>query len=201
MKKSACAKTSASRQPNRNVSRQGATAQNLAKGMTVEKAMLEAGYSPNYAHDQGYKAVKRPCIQSIFTESCERIIRKREMEFDEIVEPYFDALKAPLIVKSTQLGDAQVPKDPETGKPFPDYRLRMEAADRIVDLFGGKPQEVEMPSEPPKGITIIFQKESNAKAAVVMSPTGRTSIVPEGETKHPTVPVRFVKPNGSNRSA
>ena len=31
-------------------------------GMTVEKAMLDAGYSASYAHDQGYKAVKRPCI-------------------------------------------------------------------------------------------------------------------------------------------
>ena len=70
-----------------------ATAENLANGMTVEKAMLDAGYRPSYAHDQGYKAVKRPCIQSIFTESCDRIMRKREMQSDNIVEPYFDALR------------------------------------------------------------------------------------------------------------
>ena len=138
-----------------------------------------------------------PRFQSAFTDSCERIMRKRQIQFDEIVEPYFDALKAPLIVKSTQLGDAQVPNDPETGKPFPDHALRMDAADRIVDLFGGKPREVEIPSEPPKGITIIFQKESGAKVAMVVNPTGRTSIIPEGETKHPKLPVRFVKPNGS----
>ena len=73
MKKASRPKTSASKRPDHNVCRQRATAQNLAKGMTVEKAMLDAGYSPSYAHDQGYKAVKRPCIQSVFTDSCERI--------------------------------------------------------------------------------------------------------------------------------
>lgn len=197
MKQGSRPKTFASKRPDRNVRRQMATAQNLAKGMTVEKAMLDAGYSPSYAHDQGYKAVKRPCIQSIFTDSCERIMRKRQIQFDEIVEPYFDALKAPLLVKSAQLGDAQLTRNPETGEPFPDYGLRMDAADRIVDLFGGKPREVEMPSEPSKGITIIFQKESGAKVAVVVNPTGRTSIIPEGETKHPPLPVTFRKPNGS----
>lgn len=155
--------------------------------------MLDAGYSPSYVHDQGHKAVKRPCIQSIFTESCERIIRKREMQFDEIVEPYFDALKAPLIVKSTQLGDAQVPKDPETDQPFPDHALRMDAADRIVDLFGGKPREIEMPSEPPKGITIIIQKEASAQVAVVVNPTGRTNIIPGGRRSNPALPVRIIR--------
>jgi hypothetical protein len=180
-----------------NLRRQRTTAENLAQGMKPQEAMVAAGYSPLYVQHQGYKAIKRPCIQSQFTDSCERIMQKREMQFDEIVEPYFDALKAPLIVKSTQLGDAQVPKDPETGEPFPDYRLRMDAADRIVNLYGGKPRDVEMPSEPPKGLTIIFEKESSAKVPVVVNPTGRTSIVPTGETKHPKLPVTFVKPNGS----
>ena len=58
--------------PDRNVHRQQAEAINLAKGMTIEKAMLQADHSPSYSHDQGYKAVKRPCIQSILTNSCER---------------------------------------------------------------------------------------------------------------------------------
>jgi hypothetical protein len=191
MNKASRPKTSVSKRPDRNVRRQRATAQNLAKGMTVEKAMLVAGYSPSYAHDQGYKAVKRPCIQSVFTDSCERILAKRQMQFDELVEPYFDGLKAKVIVKSQQLGDAQ-----ET--EFPDHALRMNAADRLVDLYGGKPRDVEMPTEPPpKGLTIIFQKESSAKVAVVVNPTGRTSIIPEGETKYPKLPVIFRKPNGS----
>ena len=118
------------------------------------------------------------------------------MQFDEIVEPYFDALNAPLIVKNSRLGDAKIPTNPKTGEPFADHALRMDAAYRIVDLFGGKPREIEMPSEPPKKITIIFQKDSSAQVAVVVNPTGRTSIVPEGATTHPKLPVTLVKRNG-----
>jgi len=142
-------------------------AEGLAKGLTQMQAVLEAGYAASTAKKKAYAIVKRPLVQSALTDTCERILAKRKMQFDEIVEPYFDALKAPLIVKSTQLGDAQVPKDLETGQPFPDHALRMDAADRIVDLFGGKPREVEMPSEPQKGLTIIFQKEASAKVAIV----------------------------------
>ena len=163
MKKASRPKTSASKRPDRNVRLQRATAQNLAKGMTVEKAMLDAGYSPSYAHDQGYKAVKRPCIQSQFTESCARLFAKHNLPFDRMVEPFVEALNAPLMVKSTQLGDAYMPLDPKTQKPYPDHALRMEAAGHLIDLHGGKPREVEMPSEPTKGITIIFQKEASAK--------------------------------------
>ena len=197
MKKASRPNPSASKRPDHNVRRQRATAQNLAKGMTVEKAMLDAGYSPSYAHDQGYKAVKRPCIQSVFTDSCERIMAKRQIQFDEIVEPYFDALVAPLIVKSTQLGDAQVPTNPETGDPFPDHAIRMKAAGHLIDLYGGKPREVEMPAAPARGLTIIIRREPTAQAPTVVNPKGLTSIVPTGTTTHPKLPVRFVKPNGS----
>ncbi len=173
-----------------NLRRQRATAENLAKGMGAQEAMVAAGYSPLYAQHQGYKAIKRPCIRSVFTDSCERILAKRQMQFDELVEPYFDGLKAKVIVKSQQLGDAQ-----ET--EFPDHAVRMNAADRLVDLYGGKPREVEMPSEPQKGLTIIFQKEASAKVAVVVNQKDLTRIVPTGETKHPVLPVTFRKPNGS----
>lgn len=100
--------------------------------------MIAAGYSPLYAQHQGYKAIKRPCIQSQFTDSCERIRQQRNIPFDRIVERYFDALDAPLIVKSTRLGGAYIPKDPKTQQPFPDHALRMDAADRIVELYGGQ---------------------------------------------------------------
>jgi hypothetical protein len=173
-------------------------AEGLAKGLTQMQAVQEAGYAASTAQKKAYAIVKRPSVQSALTDCCERIIRKREMQFDEIVEPYFDALKAPLIVKSTQLGDAYVPKDPETQQPYPDHALRMDAADRLIDLYGGKPRDVEMPSEPQKGLTIIFQKEARAKNAVVVNPTGLTSIVPTGETKYPKLPVIFRKPNGHN---
>jgi hypothetical protein len=180
-----------------NLRRQRATQENLAKGMKPQEAMVAAGYSPLYVQHQGYKAIKRPCIQSAFTDSCVRIFEKRNIPFDRIVERYVEALDAPLIVKSAQLGDAYMPLDPKTQKPYPDHALRMEAAGHLIDLHGGKPREVEMPSEPTKGITIIFQKEAGAKVAVVVNPTGRTSIIPTGETTHPKVPVTFRKANGS----
>jgi hypothetical protein len=172
-------------------------AEGLANGLTQVKAVQEAGYAATTAQKNAYAIVKRPSVQSALTDSCERIMQRRQIQFDEIVEPYFDALKAPLIVKSTQLGDAYMPLDPKTQQPYPDHALRMSAADRIVDLYGGKPREVEMPSEPQKGLTIIFEKESSAKVAVVVNPTGRTTIKPTGETTHPPLPVTFVKPNGS----
>ena len=64
-------------------------------------------------------------------------MKEENEEFDAIVRPIVKALKAPLIVKSTQLGDAQIPKDPETGEPFPDHQTRMAAADRLIELYGG----------------------------------------------------------------
>ena len=63
--------------------------------------------------------------------------------------------------------------------------------------YGWKPRDIDVPTEPPKGLTIIIQKEASAKVAVVVNPIGRTSIIPEGETKHPKLPVTFVKPDGS----
>ena len=158
--------------------------------MGAQEAMIAAGYSPLYVQHQGYKAIKRPCIQSAFTDSCERIFQRRNMPFDRIVERYVDALDAPLIVKSMRLGDARIPKDPETQLSYPDHALRMEAAGHLIDLYGGKPREVEMPSERPKGLTIIFEREPRATVAVVVDPTGRTSIIPEGEAKYPKLPVR-----------
>jgi hypothetical protein len=172
-------------------------AEGLAKGLTQMQAVQEAGYAASTAKKKAYAIVKRPLVQSALTDTCERILEKRNMQFDEIVEPYFDALDAPLIVKSTQLGDAYKPTDHDTGKPYPDHATRMDAADRIIELYGGRPRDVELPTESPKGITIIFQKEAASKVAVVVNPTGRTSIVPTGETTHPKLPVIFRKPNGS----
>jgi hypothetical protein len=131
----------------RNLRRQRATKANLAKDLSTKEAMLAAGYSPLYVQHQGYKAIKRPCIQSVFTESCERIMAKRQIQFDEIMEPIFDALKAKVIVKSTQLGDAQE-------VDLPDYPLRMSAADRLIELYGGtlEHKETEKPTAPPLGL-------------------------------------------------
>jgi phage terminase small subunit len=45
--------------------RQRRAAQNLAKGMPQEQALIEAGYSPNYAASKAYKVVKKPYIRSL----------------------------------------------------------------------------------------------------------------------------------------
>jgi hypothetical protein len=123
--------------PGKNRRRQKAAAKNLATGMSQEAAMVEAGYSESYARSHGYAVVKRPYIQSIVTEAVDRVMKEQNMEFDAIVRPLVMALGAPLIVKSTQLGNAQITKDPETGKPFPDHQTRMAAADRLIELYGG----------------------------------------------------------------
>ena len=172
-------------------------AEGLAKGLTQMQAVLEAGYAASTAQKKAYAIVKRPLVQSALTDSCERIMQRRQIPFDRMVELYFDALDAPLVVKSAQLGDAYMPLEPKTQQPYPDHALRMDAADRIIALYGGKPRNVELSADPPKGLTIIFQKESSAQSPIVVTPTGRTSIIPEGETKHPTLPVTFRKANGS----
>lgn len=122
----------------KNPQRQKRTAKNMAKGMSPERAMVEAGYSPNYAASHAYKVVKKPYIQSIFTASLERVMKAQQKEFDAIVKPYVDALDAPLVVKSTMEGIACIAKDPETQEVIPDHDTRMRAADRLVDLYGGK---------------------------------------------------------------
>lgn len=122
----------------RNRERERKTAEYLAQGLAQHQAMIKAGYSPEYAISKGYKVVKRPYIQSIFTEACERILAKRKLKMEALIEPYFEGLQAPLVVKSTMEGIACVAKDPETQEVIPDHEIRMKAADRLVDLFGGK---------------------------------------------------------------
>lgn len=135
--------------PGINRTRQRALALNLAKGMAPEPAMIDAGYSPTTARKKAFQVIRQPVIQSLLTESCQRIMQKREMEFDAVLEAYFDALEAPVIVKSTQLGDVHIPKDPTTGKPFPDHHTRMAAADRLIDLHRPKSTQAEDNQPPP----------------------------------------------------
>lgn len=111
--------------------KQTRAARNVAEGMDAKMALAEAGYSESYAKARGYTVVKRPYIQSILTESCDRIMKRRDLVLDDILEPVFDALNAKVIVKSQQLGDAQEVN-------LPDHQIRMQASDRLVDLYGGQ---------------------------------------------------------------
>lgn len=111
--------------------KQTKAARNITKGMDAKTALIEAGYSESYAKARGYTVVKRPYIQSILTESCDRIMKRRDMVLDDILEPVFEALNAKVIVKSQQLGDAQEVN-------LPDHQIRMQVTDRLVDLYGGQ---------------------------------------------------------------
>jgi phage terminase small subunit len=124
---------SAVKKPSRK-KKQRRAAKNVANGMDATTALIEAGYSESYAKARGYAVVKRPYIQTILTESCDRILKKRDMVLDDILEPVFDALKAKVIVKIQQLGDAQE-------VDLPDHQTRMNAADRLVELYGGTSKE------------------------------------------------------------
>ncbi|UVT19015.1 MAG: terminase small subunit [Nitrospira sp.] len=111
--------------------KQTKAARNLAKGMDAKTALIEAGYSESYAKARGYTVVKRPYIQTILTESCDRIMKRRDLVLDDILEPVFEALSAKVIVRSQQLGDAQE-------VDLPDHQIRMQASDRLVDLYSGQ---------------------------------------------------------------
>jgi phage terminase small subunit len=130
--------TKRAKRPGRNVTRQKKAAKNLAKGMPQVTALIEAGYSADYASAQGYAAVKRPCIQSILTHLVEKVMTRRKMPMERIIEPYLDALDAPMVVKSTTEGIATIARDPDTQEIIPDHDVRMKAADRLTDLYGAK---------------------------------------------------------------
>lgn len=151
-------------QPGRNRKLLEKAAKNLAKGMVVEEALVDAGYSPNTARSHGYKIAKQARLQSIFTDACERIMQKKQKDFDAIVEPYFEALEAKVIVKSQQLGDAQE-------VDLPDHATRMQAADRIVGLYGGgaKPTADDGSGG---SVTIIINQFCAPEESVTIIPKG-----------------------------
>lgn len=111
----------------KNKRRQAAAATNLAQGMNTEEALVDAGYSPITARKNGYAIVREPYIQSILTESCQRIMHKRQIDFDGILEPLFDALKANIVIKVARRGKA-------VQTNVVDHATRMEATGRLVDL-------------------------------------------------------------------
>ena len=48
-------------------------AEGLAKGLTQVQAVEQAGYSPMTAQKKAYAIVKRPMVQSAFTEALEQL--------------------------------------------------------------------------------------------------------------------------------
>lgn len=165
-------------------------AEGLARGFSQRKAVKEAGYSASTAEKKAYAIVKRPLVQSGLTEAVERIMSARNKQFDEIVRPYVDGFDAPVIVKFASEGIVCIAKDPETQEVIPDHDVRIKSADRIVALLGSAPREVEMPAPPPKGLTVIINKDG--ESGQITQPTNRvvdrTKIQPTGEVAEDIMP-------------
>lgn len=142
-----------------NSQRQRKTLQIMASGESVGAAMAKAGYSPYYVHNGAHQFLKRPLVQSLFTEEIRKALEGKNKAFGAMVAPYIDALDAQIIVKSTTEGIACVAKDLFTQEVLPDHRIRMEAADKLIALHGGVPKEVDMPKPPQPGMTIIIARD------------------------------------------
>jgi hypothetical protein len=183
-------KRSQKHQPSRK-QRHIQTAKNLAKGLSPVSAMIEAGYSESYARSQGYTVVKRPYVRSIVTDAIEQVLKVQNKEFVDIIQPYIDGLDAPVVVKSPTDGTASIAVDPDTQQIIPDHDVRIEAADRIIGLYGGVPEEVEIPIPPARGLTVIINKDGGAvqvNRQTNQTSVNRTKIVPTGESNGDVMP-------------
>ena len=156
-------------------------AEGLAKGLTQMKAVEEAGYSPMTAQKKAYAMVKRPMVQSALTEALER----QGMTFERILKPVVDALDATVIAR-TLAGPVKT--------KLPNHRIRLEAHDRLVRLYGGTPRSSEIPPLPAKGLVVIIQKEGGISEKKEPLDVGaRTKIQPQGEAGTNPLRVRITR--------
>lgn len=172
------------KRPTHNSKRQRKAAENLAKGMSQTQALIEAGYSESYAAALGFRAVKRPCIQSILTHLVEKVMARRKMPMEKLIIPYLDALDAPMIVKSTTEGIATIARDPESQEIIPDHDIRMKAADRLTDFYGGRPRGSDdlTGKELTRGLVVIIQRDGPPRDKPPIDVTPK-NIHPTGQAK------------------
>lgn len=134
----------------KNRLRRKAVARYLAMGMKPEKALLEAGYSSTTARKKAYLVIRHPEVQSLLTESVERVLAEEKKQFVDIVRPYVKALGACVVVKSTQLGVAS-----ET--TIPDHSIRMEAANQLTKLYQPRNAEDHEEEAGESGLPVVLQ--------------------------------------------
>ena len=143
-------------------------AEGLARGLSEREAVRQAGYSPMTADTKGYAIVKRPMVQSALTEALER----QGVTFDRILRPAIDALDATVVVR-TIAGPIET--------KLPGHRMRLEAHDRLVSLYGGPPRASETPPLSPRGLVVIIQKEEGLSEKKEPLDVGAgTKIEPQG---------------------
>jgi len=159
-------------------------AENLLAGMGNTEAVRKAGYSPMTAEKAAFQVVRHPYVQSILTEACARVMAKHNKGFDDILEPFVQALDAPVVVKSATEGIACIARDPDTQEIIPDHAIRMKAAEHLVGLHQGKaPEEEGQPGQgntSPVNIQVVFVQ-------------GQAPVKPEPRVVNPGPQVAFVR--------
>ena len=105
----------------------------LARGLSKAEALRQAGYAESTIDHKSSQIIRRPRIQSFLTEALERM----GVTTERILQPVVDSLQANVVVKHTESLTAVV-------TDVPDLALRIQAHDRIVDLYGGKPRDLDM---------------------------------------------------------
>ena len=143
-------------------------AQGIAQGKSQEQAALDANYAASTARKKAFAIVQRPCVRSFLTDEIEKEMARRGLDIADFIRPYLDGLKAMHVVTHSESLTVV-----ETN--VPDIGTRMDAADRIVNLYGGRPREVEMPPPQRLPLMVVIEKESDAKATPPVNSTPTTS--------------------------
>ncbi len=128
----------------------------LARGLTQIEAVKQAGYSESTAEKKAYRIVRHPQVQSVLTEALEAL----GVTARKIMQPVIDGLEACEVVRS---------KDGDILAHDPDHRVRLQAHDRAVGLYGlGKGAEHPAPGldqpSPIYNIQINFVKPKDRAA-------------------------------------
>ncbi len=104
----------------------------LARGLSKAEALRQAGYAESTIDHKSSQIIRRPQIQSFLTDALERM----GVTTEKLLKPVVDGLHANVVVKHSESLAAVV-------TDVPDLSVRMQAHDRIVDLYGGKPRDVD----------------------------------------------------------
>ncbi len=137
----------------------------LAQGLTQIEAVKQAGYADSTAEKKAYRIVRHPQVQSVLTEALEAL----GVTAKKIMQPIVDGLEAREVVRS---------KDGDILAHDPDHRVRLQAHDRAVALYGlGKGAEHPAPDldqpSPIYNIQINFVKPKDRAATPL--PEGSSS--------------------------
>lgn len=171
----------------RNRLRRKAVAKNLAIGMKPEEALLEAGYSPTTARKKAYQIIRHPVVQSLLTESCERVLQKQNKSFDDLLKPFVKALDATVVVKMPAAEGA-------VQTTVVDHSTRMAAAEHLIGLYRAKGNDVQEGDAREKGPPVLLQinfikspKDKDTKS-VGLPLSGSRQVLPEqGDVSVPQV--------------